>query len=563
MFAGLRPERVNSLQIIPAGGREISVLRTNNTWQLEKPFAYPAQAAAVEALLGALEKLTPSMTLTAGDLSGHKNADAEFGFDNPQFSLDFADDDQSWHVRVGNKTAPGDGVYLRVVGAAGAVLTDPGWLQYLPHDANAWRDTALVDMPATVDWIVLTNGAKVIELRRDVTNHLWHMVRPLQTCADSVRITTALQQLRNATVSRFVTDDPKADLTTYGLQPALNDIWLGSGTNLLAGLHVGNDVAGSPGLAFARRDGWNAVVTTAKESLAPWRGTVNEFRDPKLIELTAPVGEIDVRGPDNFTLEQRGTNAWTVAGGKFPVDTDQVAGFVRSLAGLTIADFVQDVVTGPGLQSFGLSNPTLQIALLSTAGNTNSVMAQLLFGAVNTNNNEIYVKRAGEEFVYGLPVDQLTGLPLSGDSFRDKHVWDFSETNVAQVTLRQNGKTRVLDRTGTNQWSLAAGSQGIINPPAVEETIHRLGHLSAMAWVGRKFTDADIGRGTNGLSVTIELKSGEKYALEFGRDVPVPALKTQTPLAAVTLNGERWAFVFPPVLYPLVADYLTIPADTP
>jgi len=34
-------------------------------------------------------------------------------------------------------------------------------------------------------------------------------------------------------------------------------------------------------------------------------------------------------------------------------------------------------------------------------------------------------------------------------------------------------------------------------------------------------------------------------------------------LAAVTLGDDRWAFVFPPVLFQFVATYLTIPADAP
>ena len=95
------------------------------------------------------------------------------------------------------------------------------------------------------------------------------------------------------------------------------------------------------------------------------------------------------------------------------------------------------------------------------------------------------MKRGDEDFVYALAhANQLDGLRLSGDFFRALRIWSFSETNVAQVTLRQNGKTRQMLRTGTNEWSLAPGSQGIINPPAIEETIHRLGELTAAGWYG-------------------------------------------------------------------------------
>jgi hypothetical protein len=556
LLAGLRADQITSLQIIPAGAREISVVRTNKTWVLEKPMTYPAQAAAVDGLLGALEKLTPVVAISAADLSRRKDADAEFGFASPQFALDLAAGDQTWHLRVGNKTAPGDGVYVRVVGATGAFVTDPSWLMFLPREATDWRDTTLVDTPPLVDWLVISNGTKAIELRQDPTNHFWRMVRPLQARADSLRIVTALQQLRTAQVSQFVTDDPKADLSGYGLDPAALDVWLGYGTNLLTAVHAGKDVPAKPGQMFARREGWNSVVATAKEPLSPWRGSVNDFRDPLLLQLTAPVAEIEVRGESNFTLQQRGSNAWVVAGEKFPTEAGEVAGFIKMLAGLRIADFVQDVVTGPGLASYGLTNPFPQITLRTTAGDTNSVIAQLLFGAVT--NKQVFVKRASEDSVYAVALDDLKRLPLKGDYFRDRRLWTFSETNVAKVTLHQNGKVRQLLRTGTNEWSLAAGS-GTIEPPAVEETVHRLGELTALGWIGRKFTPQDIGMTTNSLSITIELKSGEKYALDFGADLPAQ----NTALAAATLDGERWAFVFPPVLYPLVAAYLTIPTTAP
>ena len=47
--------------------------------------------------------------------------------------------------------------------------------------------------------------------------------------------------------------------------------------------------------------------------------------------------------------------------------------------------------------------------------------------------------------------------------------------------------------------------------------------------------------------------------MDFGGELS----QAQTALAAVTLDGERWAFVFPPVLYQFVLSYLTIPANVP
>ena len=119
---------------------------------------------------------------------------------------------------------------------------------------------------------------------------------------------------------------------------------------------------------------------------------------------------------------------------------------------------------------------------------------------------------------------------------------------------------RVMIRSGANQWSLATGSQGMINLPAIEETAHRLGDLSAYAWFGRNITEPEkFGWNTNKLQITVELKNGSKSTVDILSDLP----QGNTALAAVTLDGERWVFIFPPVVYQFVLNYLNIPANVP
>jgi hypothetical protein len=563
ILPGLRPPTVTSVQITAPGALEIRADYTNGQWLLTQPAAYPAQRAAIETLLDALQKLTFAMRFSAGELRAHPNADTEYGFDNPQFKLVIEAGDQRWQLRVGNRTAPGDQVFLRVVGMDGAYVADAGWLNAIPRTADNWRDTALVDAGTAFDGIVLTNNASgiVIELHRDATNHLWHMLYPLHARADSERITEALQKLYPARLTQFVTDNPQTDPTAFGLQPANVDVWFYRGSNSAAVFHIGKSPTNDPASVFVRRDGWNVIATTAKQPLLPWRGTVNDFRDPYLLELTAPVAEIEVCGTNrqnNFTLQRHGSNDWTIAGEKFPADAENAQLFIKLLAGLRVAEFVQDVVTPSDWQAYGLAAPKRQITLRSAAGDTNAVIAQLLFGSTQT--NEVFVRRADEPFIYGIPLADTARLPEYGWEFRDRSIWHFSETNVVSLTLRQNGKTRQLHRNGVNQWSLAPGSQGVINPPALEETTHGLGQLTVLGWVSPNVTQPEqFGLDTNNLQITVELKTGEKYSMDFGAELP----QDQTALAAATLDGERWAFVFPPPLYQLVKFCLTIPADVP
>jgi hypothetical protein len=557
ILSDLHPPAVTSVHVIPANALEIQADHTNGTWLLTRPVVYPAQPAAVEALLTALQKLTPAIRISASELRDQHSTDADYGFEPPRVSLVIEADGQSWHLQVGNKTPPGDQVFLRVVGADGAFVVDADWLKYLPRSFNDWRDTALEDFHGDApNWIVLTNGTKVIELHRNATNHLWQMTRPLAARADNGRIAEALERLQTAQVSQFTTDNPKADLTSFDLQPADLDLWMGRGTNFVTALHVGKNPTNDASLVYARRDDWNAIATTAQEPLAPWFGTVNDFRDPYLLELSAPVAEIEVRGDTSFTLQREGTNGWRMVGEKFPVDADSVQQFIKMLASLRVAEFVKDVVTAPDWPAYGLATPTRQIALFSAPGDTNAVIAQLLFGATQT--NEVYVRRTDEDFVYAVSLEDFKQLPEADWELRDRQIWNFTEADLAQIIIHQNGKTRQIIHNGPNQWSLAPGSQGIIVPAAIEETAHQFGKLTAAAWLARNVTDPEkFGFKPENLAITLELKNGVQHTVDFGLS------GSQTALAAVTLDGERWAFVFPPTLYQFVLSYLSIPANVP
>jgi hypothetical protein len=561
LMPGLQPSAVTSVQVSPAGILEIRADHKDGSWLLTKPVSYPAQSAAIEALLTALQKMAPALRISAGEVQEHRTTDSDFGFDAPQVSLTITAGDQRWQLAVGSKTAPGDQVFLRVIGVDGAFVADADWLKLIPHSANDWRSTALVATDAsTCDNIVLTNGTKIIELRRDPTNQFWRIIYPLAARANSDRITEALQSLQAAQATQFVTTDPKTDLAIFGLQAPDLDLWLEQGTNLISALHTGKNATNATNdtaQIYARREGWDVVFTTPPAPLLPWHGTLIDFRDPHLLELTAPVAEIEMQGAHNFTLQQQDTNGWKIVGEKFPVDFDNVQLLIKTLTDLQIAEFVKDVVSAPDLAAYGLAKPTRQINLRSTAGDTNAVIAQLAF-AVQTNG--IFVHRSDEDSIYSIAPENLNRLPESGWEFRERRIWHFNEKDVAQITLRQNGKIRQMVHNGPNKWSLAAGSQGIINPPALEETMHRLGELAALGWIARNVTEPEkIGLAPDNLESIVELKNGEKLSVAFGTELP----RANTALAAVTLDGERWAFVFPPVLYQFVKNYLTIPANAP
>jgi hypothetical protein len=271
------------------------------------------------------------------------------------------------------------------------------------------------------------------------------------------------------------------------------------------------------------------------------------------LSFPATVTTIEVRAVNPFTLQRHGTNDWVVAGEQFPVDAASVQLFQNLLRNLSASEFVKDVVTATDLEGFGLATNTRSITLHFADGTTNA----LLFGAGDT--NRVLVKRSDESFVYAISLADADSLPDNAWLFRERQLWNFSLTNLAQITLHQGGRTRQVIRTGVNHWAIAAGSQGIADPVGLEETARAFSTLAVESWVGKNITAPEkYGFDTNSLQVNLELKSGEKFTVDFGAE-----LRGQTALAAVTLNGERWAFVFPPAFYPLVSTYLTVPPGAP
>jgi hypothetical protein len=282
------------------------------------------------------------------------------------------------------------------------------------------------------------------------------------------------------------------------------------------------------------------------------------------LEITQPIAEIDVDASEHFTLQRHGDNDWSLVGQKYPADPETVQDFVKKLASLKVSEFFKDVATPVDFEKYGFTANSRQIILRSAGDGTNVATTQIIFGDSDTNGQ--YVRRADEKSIYRLSAADIAPLQDFGYMFRNRQIWNFSGKDVAQVTIHQNGKLRQIIQTTPDKWALAPGSQGMIASLFIEQTVGGaqnvtgLCQLSAEGWVSPNLTDPDAyGFTTNSLQITLELKNGENHTVEFGKELS----RWQTALASVTLDGQRWVFVFPPILYQYVSSYLTIPNEAP
>ncbi|MDW7979422.1 MAG: DUF4340 domain-containing protein [Verrucomicrobiales bacterium] len=555
----LNVDAVTSVQVRPAGQLEICVERTNGTWLITKPIVYPAQAELVEALLRALERLDTRHQITLQELKTRDAPEREFGFDPPRSVIIINQHRERIQVHIGRLAPLKDRLFVRVVGKPEVFTAEASMLSLIPQTAADWRDTALIQLgKLSFDRVlVLNNGSRVFELAWNTNTGAWRLVWPIEARADSRKIDDLLAKLGRTRVTQFVTDDPGADLDAFGLlRPGL-ELVFGRGTNTVAHLQFGSSPGGDAALLYARRAGQPNVLVVPAEPIHPWRTRFEEFRDRSLVRIPAgTVDAVEVIGAENFAVRRLTENQWQVVGtNSFAADTLLLQQMFGALEALEVAEFVKYVVTEHDLPSYGLNPPARQYILRSgkvgaTGTSTNGIVAHLMFG--NVQGDKVYAKRADEDSVYAVQLSQYVRLPSAGWQLRDRRIWQFTENDVVRLIVREKGKLTELRRTGTNQWTFAPGSQGILNPFAVEETVHRLGMLTAVMWLGYgnearasyKFTDQSD-------TITVETRNGTRFTLELGGFSP-----RALPCGAVLLDGQPWVFELYPHLYDYINSYL-------
>jgi hypothetical protein len=555
----LKAGSVTTVQVRPAQQLELRAQKDAEGWRLLEPLAYPARSAAIEGLLSALERLVPATVISGPERRTRAKADEEDGFDPPQATVIIQQGGYRAEIQFGGKTAPGDQVFVQVIGIDSVFVVDAGILKLLPASASDWRNTTLINVEAlTFDRLTLTTGPKTIEVQRDSSNGRWRMTSPMEARANNSRIGELLNQLKSLQVEEFVSDDPRADFEAAGLQPPQAQLTLAQGTNTVAVLQFGRSPTNNAERVYARLQGQDTLVAIAKESPAAWQAaSVFDFRDPHMVTIAEAVDSIEISGPEEFSVRLDTNGNWRITPHELPADAELVREALATLNSLKIVEFTKDAVIPQKLPEYGLGESAKRYRIWTSTTNdsglaTNKLVAELSFGTNDTEKS--YARRSDETSVYGIGLAEFRRLPWKSLQLRERRLWAPSE-DIAGVKIMQGPKSRQMLRKGAHEWSLAAGSQGLIDSVALEETVRMLANVSAVSWAGRgEESRARCGFSTNNLQVAIDFKNGEKRTVEFAQGPGATLI-----YGCAVLGGEPWVFEFPSSLYAYVQTYLTIP----
>jgi hypothetical protein len=546
VFPGLNPAAVSKIQLHLRDQPDIQLVRAGGDWRLATPIAYPADSARLEKFLAALAALQWQTRLTALDLKDHTNYQAEFGFAAPFASLRVTDAGYERQLLVGSRAAVGDQVFVQVVGGDGCYLAPAALLGLFPPSYHEWRDRRVVNWsPKPGDRIKSRSAAGAFEIELGATNGLWSIVWPLPSRADNAKVAALLAGLDQSRVARFVSENP-ADLDSFGLQSPRLDIWFATGTNYRSGLVVGSSPTNAPGFTYVRRAESSSVFLVAKTNIEPWSVSLTDLRDRHIVDLASnEVSLVEFSAQDVCRVRRESNGQWNMLSpSQFRADPEIIE-LILSLLDHSEVVFEKAVVTD--LAAYGLTAPAFRVALWrDPAARADSLIARVEFGAAK--NDRVFVRRSDESAVNSISIEEAMRLPRISWQLRDRRMWNFPAADVLNITITQKGQKLRLVHGGTNDWAVAPGHQGIVNPYSVEEAVLRLGMLQAVYWVARGDDTADrFGIKETDHAVTLNVKRGttfREFTIKFGR-----LSEYGNPFAMVELEGEPWYFEFPAPLY--------------
>jgi hypothetical protein len=552
-----RPSSVSALQLTRGTTFTIALEQTNGSWRYSRPFSYPAADVAVKSFLEMIAEVVPTTYITPAEMVARKQTSAHFGFDSPAISITLRSGNERHDIRIGARTPAGDQFYAEVLGAPGIYVIGSAVFDRLPQTPHQWRETALFRLDdQRVERLDVTRaGAGGFGLQRDQTNGVWRLIRPAHR-ADQLKVDFLIKSLSEARIATFVSDDPRDDSDIYGFQNPIAEVALGSGTSLQRVL-LGGTPTNDTAHIYARQVNTSNVVLVSRSAMEAVSTPYQELRDRRLTGFAPDLVEIvDIQSSDPFSVRRQPNGTWTVE--ESTVDGDFMRMFVNYFSQIQVRDFVKDVVTD--YAPYGLDTPRRQLSFRGSVTNssgavTNTVIAHIDFGTNHAEIREnIYVRRSDENSVYTIHALDFLHVPAAAWQLRDHRIWRFSTNDVGRVAVSKGGASRQFLRSPSGQWATTSGA---IDAFAVEETIFRLGDLSAVAWLGRgDAARQQFGFGADSFQLSIDLKEGEKLrslSLEFAGPKPLGV-----PYASILIDGQPYIFEFPWPLYYDIERYLPV-----
>lgn len=327
----------------------------------------------------------------------------------------------------------------------------------LPQAEEESKPQKLVEFTAAdATALLLTYADFQVDLQK--RGDAWHIVRPLETAADSTAVNNLLGALAGCEVKKELSGT-STDLAQYGLSTPFVTVKVKVADRELPVVRVGKNAP--VGFTTYLQRAADGPILLANASLrSSLDKKLADFRDKTILSFADDaLSRIEIRNQEREIVLTQSSGVWTIdTPGPYRADTTTVRSLLSSLRALRISEFVDDA---PGdLAEFGFDAPRLRIRLLE---GPDDIEKQLVFGAKGNDKNEPYVQSKSSPTIYTVGEFTLRELDKNLNELRDKTILSFDRERADRVEVdRKDGTGFVLVRRDGQDWRV----DGIEGTPA-------------------------------------------------------------------------------------------------
>ena len=520
LFPEFTPEAIDSFTIT-RGDITVAAKKISGQWRIADP-DYPAHPGRIERLIDRLAELTVSQQFTETDWT-ETGDEKIFGLDETKALVSWSNGNTERSLEVGAAALFGRQTYVRMPGTRDVILAASDLADWVPRNADDWRDLRLVPEHLEFDRLRFWGQSRTVELARG-GDGTWRMEQPVDSAADQIVIRQLIQQMQLARIVQVAAapseGEPAATVRLAKGGDTVIDLEFRKPNDEEQTVLVNHSERGTVGI---QDDGLLNLLRLPHDQFR--EHTV--FRRP-LREVTS----VTVDTINKFTVAKKSNGTWQVTEPRqFPADTMLVNVMLTNLRNAQVIDFIKDDASAADFKKHGLTNPWLNLEINGASEVGDRWKETIAFGTVDT--RRAAARANGETTIIGLPREQAILLPKEAFKLRERSLWSFSTNQVAGVTIKLDNKPTQFVRLPNSTWRTADNEAlDQIQSAMLEETVYRMGVLFAVGWVAEgkpAMAATNIKIGANQLTAEVDTADGPRQIqLEFGDKGPLGRTRVMT-----------------------------------
>ena len=504
-------------------GPALKIERRGESWWIAQPHDWPANRNAIDRILNELQFLEHETSFTVEDLIKSGRTLAEYGLENPAFTLTFVSAGKSYVTKIGDNTEIANRLYLLSPDGTRIHVVSRSLADSIGLPIESLRSESVFTIPVfEVRSLNIQTTALKVRLQRDA-NARWGFEAPIHTRASKAKVEMTINAL-NALTAKSFPDIALSDLERTGLNvPSLRITLEGNlrRETLLLGTTIPPKTNPNPASPTAREstvtdleyfakfedktDVFTVPISTAL--IEDLRSAQEKLRDTHVLDFdphSVTALTLSAPGETSLTLQQlvAGTPPWQSVirlPGQAPLtspsDTAVVEELLQQLHLLSKTEFLSDAPSSMQLETWGFNRPEREIAItLSSGGGLkgtegSSITLQIGVGA---DKGIAFARVPPAPFVYQIVPDILEASPVLARHYRQRLLRTLPEgAKIQGLSLTQlEGEAPIyvkqLNETQTT-WDLVVADESEARRKAIGVMLIQLHTLRAKRFTADSF----------------------------------------------------------------------------